>query len=87
MIDPPPATIRPQTALAPGRRGLWPTLIVGVWGMAFLGGCALFQPAEPENNFRDDFKNWGQQVRPAASGKNRLGLSSEAQQIEKNLGY
>jgi len=52
-----------------------------------LGGCQWLQPKPEENGFRDEFKNWGEKNRPNGTGSSRAGLSGEAQQIEKNLGY
>jgi hypothetical protein len=39
-----------------------------------------------EPNFRDDTAKWGETVRPVKPGSGLGGLSSEAKQIERNLG-
>ena len=58
------------------------------WPMALLAllpvsGCAWFQ-GEPA--FRDDTANWGEKHRPVRIGNGYGGVTSEAQQIERNLG-
>jgi hypothetical protein len=51
--------------------------------LLWASGCAMFQD---EPNFRDDTAKWGEANRPIKLGSGFGGVTSEAQQIERNLG-
>lgn len=56
--------------------------------LLFCSGCAWFKTAETvDTNFREDPKET--RIRPKREGGNHIygGLSSEANAIERNLGY
>jgi hypothetical protein len=38
------------------------------------------------DNFNDEFAHWGERQRPAGDPGNLAGVSTEAQQVERNLG-
>lgn len=59
----------------------WPVILLSLLSA---GGCALFQDEEPGT--RSDFAKWGEKNRPIQAGSGYGGISSEAQQIERNLG-
>jgi hypothetical protein len=67
------------TRVSRGRRW-WPLALLALISAS---GCAMF---DGEPNFRDDTAQWGETVRPVKPGNGLGGLSSEAKQIERNLG-
>ena len=62
-----------------GRRW-WPLALLA---LLWASGCAMFND---EPNFRGDNVKWGEANRPVKLGSGFGGISSEAQQIERNLG-
>jgi hypothetical protein len=69
-----------RTRAGRGRRW-WSLMLVA---LTWASGCATFQNDEP--NFRDDTAKWGEMNRPVKIGSGFGGVSSESQQIERNLG-
>jgi hypothetical protein len=64
------------------RHGLWACILLGLLAV---GGCATWQSEEP--NFRDgETSRWGERYRAPHGGSSFGTVSSEAQQVERNLG-
>jgi hypothetical protein len=62
-------------------RRWWPVTLLALFAV---GGCAMLPAQGP--NFRDETANWGEMNRPVKVGGGLHGVTSEAQQIERNLG-
>ena len=68
-----------RTCVGRGRRW-WPLALLT---LVSVSGCAMI---DDEPNFRDDTAKWGESIRPVKPGSGYGGVSSEAKQIERNLG-
>ena len=71
--------IMDRTRVGSGRRW-WP---IAMLALLSVSGCAMI---DDEPSFRDDTAQWGETNRPIKLGSGFGGASSEARQIETNLG-
>jgi hypothetical protein len=64
------------------RCAIWSALI-GI-AAAFMTGCKSVNWMG--EGFHDEFAHWGEKERPAGQSGNLVGLSEQAQEVERNLG-
>jgi hypothetical protein len=70
----------------PNRRGAGWSLLAAIATVALVSlGCTRHDLRGP--GFRDQFGDWGANLRPKANSTDRFGYSTRAQEIERNVGY
>jgi len=75
-------------SLSSPRRFRFRLLILLVCTCGLFSGCNWYKQLKGDN-FDDEYATWGEDQRPKekGSGNELFGLSSKAQQVERNLGY
>ena len=72
-----------ERATANWRRRAFLSAVIGI-AMAVFSGCSSVNWMG--DGFHDEFAHWGESQRPAGEPGNLVGLSEQAQEVERNLG-
>ena len=76
----------PMHSHKPNRSGAGWSLLAAIATVALMSlGCTRHDLRGP--GFRDQFGDWGANLRPRANTTDRFGYSTRAQEIERNVGY
>jgi hypothetical protein len=67
------------------RKVIGSVILTGCMTMTGCAGSSLLSQIRGDN-FNDEFAHWGEKQRPPGEPGNLAGVSTEAQQVERNLG-